>query len=125
MNRLRRGYLDMHPELEPYFLTGCHDDLGGLMLTMGMDMMPGRWSARELAHEFQTLPAMLGVIVGVVAGVLAALLAVWFGAPTVIAVVAAAGAFLATVLVLALITRHAFTSFARHMPTRFRTVGNP
>jgi len=25
MNRLRRAYLDMQPELEPHFLTGCHD----------------------------------------------------------------------------------------------------
>src|SRR6266540_2866298 len=125
MNRLRRGYLDMHPELEPYVLTGCHDDLGGLMLTMGMDMMPGRWSARELAHGFQTLPAMLGVIVAAVAGVLAALVAVWFGAPTVIAVFAAAGAFVASVVALGLLTRHAFTNFARQMPTRFPTGGNP
>jgi hypothetical protein len=27
MNRLRRAYLEMHPELEPYFVTGSHDDL--------------------------------------------------------------------------------------------------
>jgi hypothetical protein len=124
MNRLRRAYLDMHPELERYFLTGCHDDLGGLMLTLGMDMMPGRWSVGDLNHGFQTLPAMLGVIVAVVAGVLAALVAVWLGFATVITVVAAAGAFVASVVAFGLLTRHAFTGFARHMPTRFPTLGS-
>src|SRR5215471_4310401 len=31
MNRLRNAYLDLHPELEPYFLTGARDDLVGVM----------------------------------------------------------------------------------------------
>ena len=119
MNRLRRGYLDMHPELEPYFVTDCHDDLAGVMRTMDMDMIPGRWNAHELAHGFQTLPTMLSVIVAVVAGVVTALVAVWFGATTSIAVVVTLGAFLASVAVLASITRHAFVSFTREMPSRF------
>lgn len=119
MNRLRRAYLDMQPELEPYFITDSHDDLAGVMRTMDMDMAPGRWNAHDLAHGFQTLPTMLSVIVAVVAGVLAALVALWFGATTSIAVVVALGAFLAGVTVLASITRHAFISFAMEMPTRF------
>ena len=79
MNRLRRGYLDMHPELEQYFLTDSHDDLDGLLRTMDMDMVPGRWTAHDVAHGFQTLPTMLSVIVAVVAAVLAAFVS---GMPT-------------------------------------------
>ncbi len=93
MNRIRRGYLDMHPELEPYFLTGSHDDLQGLMLTVDMDMVPGRWSASNAGHGFQTLPAMLGVIVAVVAGVLGALVASWFTSANLSAIVVGSAVF--------------------------------
>lgn len=119
MNRLRRAYLDMHPELEPYFLTGSHDDLRGLMLTMDMDMVPGRWSAADAGHGFQTLPAMLAVIVAVVAGVLGALVVGWFHAPMLIAVAIAAGVFLIAVVALGFWTRRSFAAFAHQMPTRF------
>ena len=123
MNRLRRGYLDMHPELEPYFLAGSHDDLGGLMLTLGMNMAPSRLGAHELAHQFQTLPGMLGVIVAAVAGVLAALMAVVFGAPTSLTVLVTASAFLICAVMLQVLTRHAFNMFARDMTVRFPSMG--
>jgi hypothetical protein len=108
MNRLRRGYLDMHPELAPYFLTGSHDDLRGIMLTLDMHMVPGRLGAKELAHGFQALPAMLGVVVAVVGAVLGALVASWYGATTPIVVAIAAGMFLAMVVALGLWARQNF-----------------
>ena len=123
MNRLRRGYLDMHPELEPYFLTGSHDDLGGLMLTLGMNMAPSRLGAHELAHQLQTLPGMLGVIVAAVASVLAALIAVVFGAPTSMTVLVSASAFLICAVLLNVLTRHAFNMVARDMTVRFPSMG--
>lgn len=36
MNRLRHGYLDMAPELEPYFITAKYDDMSGLAQTLGL-----------------------------------------------------------------------------------------
>nr|MBA2278528.1 hypothetical protein [Chloroflexia bacterium] len=33
MNRLRHAYLELAPELEPYFVTGHHDDEAGIALT--------------------------------------------------------------------------------------------
>jgi hypothetical protein len=119
MNRLRRAYLDMHPELEQYFVTGSHDDLPGVMLTMDMDMVPDRWSARDTAHAFETLPAMLGVIVAVVAGVLSAVVAAWSSAATPVVIVVAAGMFLIIVVGVRLWTGHAFSTFVRTMSTRF------
>ena len=35
MNRLRRGYLDLAPELEHYFTTGHSEDVAGIMRTYG------------------------------------------------------------------------------------------
>lgn len=31
MNRLRHAYLELAPDLEPYFVTGHHDDMVGVM----------------------------------------------------------------------------------------------
>lgn len=36
MNRLRHGYLDMAPELKPYFITAKYDDMSGLAQTLGL-----------------------------------------------------------------------------------------
>ena len=119
MNRIRRGYLDMHPELTPYFLTGTSDDLRGVMLTLDMNMIPGRWSVGELAHGFEALPAMLGVVVGVVAAVLGAVVAGSYGVGTPVVVAVAAGVFLVVLFVLGLWNRFAFSAFVKTMPTRF------
>ncbi len=35
MNRLRHAYLELAPELKPYFTTGQHDDMMGIMQSMG------------------------------------------------------------------------------------------
>src|SRR5438445_12197780 len=35
MNRLRHAYLELHPELEPYFTAGHSDDLAGALQTIG------------------------------------------------------------------------------------------
>src|SRR5437899_10635666 len=39
MNRLRHAYLDLHPELEPNFLTSQYDDLPGALQTLGLDQV--------------------------------------------------------------------------------------
>lgn len=36
MNRLRHAYLEMYPDLEPYFVASSHDDLRGFGLTMSL-----------------------------------------------------------------------------------------
>ncbi len=111
MNRLRRAYLEMHPELGPYFMTGSHDDQRGTMLTLGMAMPRGGLWLRDWAHGFQTLPAMVGVIVSVVAGVLAALTAASLGAPTVGAVVIGVAISVVMMFVLWALARRHFIRF--------------
>src|ERR1700686_117508 len=55
MNRLRRAYLDLHPELEPYFITGGYDDLPGALRTLGYTIGTGR-RVGSVFHALQTLP---------------------------------------------------------------------
>jgi len=119
MNRLRRAYLDLYPELEAYFLAGSHDDLQGVMLTMNMDMAPGRWRPADALHGLQTLPAMLGTIVAAVAGVLSGLVASRLGAGGLPAVALACGVFSGCAALLWLLTRRSFDALAARLPARF------
>ena len=66
MNRLRHGYLDIAPELEPYFVTDHHDDVRGVAETMGAE--------HELPRPFWlkvlfSTPGVVGIIDCVLVGV--------------------------------------------------------
>ncbi len=95
MNRIRHGYLDLHPEAEPYFVTAPHDDFRGISLTLGFESTPTK-GLGQIAHGVQTLPGMVSVLVAVVAGALLAMIAHAFSAPTALVVVAAIAGFIAT-----------------------------
>jgi hypothetical protein len=73
MNRLRHGYLEMHPELAPNFMTSTYDDYWGALQTLGIDRPVSRGALASVFHLPQTLPGMLGVIVAAVAAAIAAL----------------------------------------------------
>jgi hypothetical protein len=119
MNRLRRAYLEMHPDLEPYFLTSSYDDFRGVGLTMGLVDVARMSPLRNAAHGFTTLPATLSVIVGVVAGVLGALVVGRFGASAPTAVALAAAIFLTVVILLGFVMARGFKSFSTSIPARF------
>ncbi len=68
MNRLRHAYLEMAPDLEPYFVTSHHDDIAGIMLT---------WSPEARLRPSRVLastPILVGIIDAVLVGVLVGLL---------------------------------------------------
>jgi hypothetical protein len=119
MNRLRHAYLEMYPDLEPYFVAGTHDDFRGIALTMNLLDLGKTSPLAGLAQGFQTLPAMLAVIVTLVAGLLGALIAALFGASTVIAVFVAAVVFLVMNLVIGFLSQRAFFKYVRTLPARF------
>jgi len=73
MNRLRHAYLELAPELEPYFVTGHHDDEAGMMQSVGLG---ARFS---IIGQLSGTPELVAVIDAVVAGVLAALVMEAFG----------------------------------------------
>ncbi len=78
MNRIRAAYLELAPELEPYFITGYHDDERGLMVTAGYADFP-------TLGGYVTTPAVVGVIDGVVAATIVFLTAGQLNAATPIA----------------------------------------
>jgi hypothetical protein len=92
MNRLRRAYLELHPELERYLVTGSHDDMPGVLQTLGIHVSSAH-RAGSVLHALQTLPGMLSVIVGSVFAAIAALAGLAFGAPSIGVMVASALAF--------------------------------
>jgi len=118
MNRLRHAYLELHPELEPNFITSVHDDLSGALQTLGL----GPASAPTLGtvfHGFVTLPGMLSVIVAAVGAAIAGLAAIGFGAPAFGALLAGALAFAAALAMMALSARRSFQGSGPSVDVRF------
>ena len=120
MNRLRHGYLDLHPELEPYFITGSNDDLRGVLRTLGLDAATAG-GVGNFFHGFVTLPGMVGVIVASVGGAIGGLAAVGFGAPAFAAILAGAVAFGVTMVLIFVTGRRTFRGFGPSMEPRFPT----
>lgn len=67
MNRLRHGYLELVPDLEPYFVTSPHDDIPGVLQTYSFRRKLG------IVHLLSGSPVIVGVIDAVVSGVLGSL----------------------------------------------------
>jgi hypothetical protein len=73
MNRIRGAYLEIAPELRPYFVMGTHDDPPGIGITMGVP--PG---TPQIVHLVASTPFLVVVLNSVVAGAIAALVVVRF-----------------------------------------------
>jgi hypothetical protein len=70
MNRIRHAYLELAPELEPYFVTGTHDDEAGMLLTaVAMRDRP------PSIQPFVAIPGVVAVVDSVVAGAVAGIAA--------------------------------------------------
>ena len=114
MNRLRHGYLQLHPDLEPNFTTSQFDDLRGALLTLGIEDPAAGRSVTSVLHLPQTLPGMLTVIVAAVGGAITALVGLAFGVPAAGVAVAAAAGFVLVLVLMALSGRGAY---ARNPPS--------
>ena len=90
MNRLRRGYLDLAPELEPYFVTGHTEDVAGIMRTYG-----GRRTRVPATQYLSSIAMLVSVIVAVLFGALAGLVVDSFDGAIEVAVITGALAALA------------------------------
>jgi hypothetical protein len=65
MNRIRHAYLDMEPELKPYFVTGFSDDDAAIIRTYGSHGTGSPW-----LHALVTTPATIAFVNAMVAAVL-------------------------------------------------------
>src|SRR5262245_40373156 len=81
MNRLRHGYLELAPELEPYFVTERHDDEASIMASYGL------YARLRLSRILAGTPNIVAAINIVVFGVFAALVAQTLGASDQLALV--------------------------------------
>ena len=70
MNRIRRGYVEMAPDLADRFVTGITDDEEGVYATLG-----GSPSAIPVVDVLASTPGMLMIVNAVVAAALGALVA--------------------------------------------------
>ena len=71
MNRIRAAYLEIAPELRPYFVMGIHDDIAGASITMAVP--PG---TPQLLNLIASTPFLLVILNAVVAGAIGALILV-------------------------------------------------
>jgi hypothetical protein len=69
MNRIRNGYLELAPELEPYFVTSKYDDDRGVLTSMALPDVVPRLQA------FVAIPGVVAVLDAVVAGAVAGIAA--------------------------------------------------
>jgi hypothetical protein len=97
MNRLRHAYLELAPELEPYFVTGHHDDRAGIIQSYGLGYHAG------LSRALSATPNLVAIIDAVVFGVLAALIALLLGSPDAAAVAIGVIAALVAIIGLAVV----------------------
>ena len=120
MNRLRHAYLDLHPELEPYFITSHFDDLAGNLKTLGLEPASAPLLG-TVFHGLVTLPGMLGVIVASVGAAIAGLAAAGFGAPTSVDLLIGTLAFAASLVVIFWSSSRSYRYYGPSVEPRFPT----
>ena len=85
MNRIRHAYLELAPELEPYFVTSRYDDdFGILASSIARSRPPGPFQA------FVAIPGVVAVLDSVVAGAVAGIAVLALDAGTVASITAGA-----------------------------------
>ena len=93
MNRIRAAYLEIAPDLAPYFVMGVHDDAPGIGTTMAVP--PG---TAPLVHLIAGTPTLVMVLNAIVAGAIAAIAAFRFAGTEVLVTILLAVAVAAIVL---------------------------
>jgi hypothetical protein len=113
LNRLRHAYLEIAPGLEPYFVTGHHDDEQGLYETYG----PGVGS--RFSRLIGATSTLVAVINAALAGVVVGLVANAAGTGSELSL--SIGAVVTTVLVVSLVntSRHLIERGRRSLEPRF------
>jgi hypothetical protein len=120
MNRIRNAYLQVHPELEPHFMTSPYDDLPGALQTLGIDI-EGASRLGSIGHGMVTLPGMLMMIVAAVGGAIAALAGVGIGLPPLGVLLVGAAAFLVVAVLMGISGRRAVTRLTPTLEPRFKS----
>jgi hypothetical protein len=118
MNRIRNAYLELHPELEKYFVSSRYDDWQGISETLHLDKIPQR-GLMGLWHGLSTLPGTLSTIVAIVAAALGGLIAQELGASPAVCVLVAVVTFFLAGTLLAISGFKSITGFWKDLAPKF------
>jgi hypothetical protein len=114
MNRIRHAYVELAPELEPYFVSSRFDDRAGVLQSaMAMNGPPSRTQA------FVSAPGVVAVLDSVVAGATAAIAGIGLGLELAGTLVLGGAFFLLSVASFALWGRHAIPKTTEQLGTLF------
>jgi hypothetical protein len=113
MNRLRHAYLELAPELDPYFVTSHHDDEPGVLQTYSFRANVG------LSHLLSGSPVIIGIIDAVVTGVFVVIVCQALGAAVVVQIAVGLLMALATAGMLAAIGYRRIGQLRRDYRARF------
>lgn len=113
MNRIRGAYVELAPDLEPYFVMGVHDDPAGIGITMAV---PPGWPGT--IHLIAATPFLVSVLNGVVAATTTAIVVM-----RVLGLGSTGGFFAAVIVFVALIGAQG--AYARRSMTRLQGMLRP
>jgi hypothetical protein len=100
MARIRAGYLQAAPKLEPYFTSPVHDDIESVVLAYGAG--PQTSGLSLVLYGLTTSGGMIGLITSMVGGVLAGVLALMIVSQALAIWIGLAGAVITFVAILLL-----------------------
>jgi len=115
MNRIRHAYLELAPELEPYFTTAHNDDEASIMQTYRLIHHFGLTGSRILAGT----PTLVAAINVVVVGALAALVADTVGASDAVDIAVGVGVALLAAVAFGALALGSIANARHHYVARF------
>jgi hypothetical protein len=96
MNRIRAAYLEIAPDLAPYFVMGTHDDPPGMAKTMAV--LPGGGRIFWLGQVLSGTPTVVMILNAVVAGAIGAIATLRLGGAPLVVLLVGALAFVGTIV---------------------------
>ncbi|HEV7603453.1 MAG TPA: hypothetical protein VGO15_00680 [Candidatus Limnocylindrales bacterium] len=123
MNRIRHAYREILPDLEPYFISGFHDDASGLLATYGyvtQPMAPPRVAA-NIVHGLTTAPGMIAMIDVMILAALCAVVAIGVGATIEVGLLVGVAGFLVGFVIFSIVGMRAAMGTMSRGVSRFPT----
>ena len=116
MNRIRHAYLELAPELEPYFVTSRYDDRAGLLQSLVTRARP-----TVVPQQFVSSPGVVATLDSVVAGAAAGVAGLGLGFETVGSLVLGTVAFLVSIAGFAVWATRTIGMWSAQLYPRFPT----
>ena len=119
MARLRHAYLEVAPDLAPYFSTARHDDMASVLRAYGPTAGRPPSTLGNVAHGLTTMPGMVMVVDSALAGSIASALAIVVGVDAAGALAVGVLAGIAALALFAASSVRVFAGVDRRFEARF------